>query len=518
MKRSWWWGIKLSTLLVVGLFLYRMVNALFVPGNLYYTCHVLLVLGLLAWIGLIGLLAMGDNSLEVGPSARIREMLALAGLSIIILGAFVLAGQGRLLSGGEPWSVFPFLQSRNVFALSFSAALIYLFPIWSLHILLNFRLPQRSPALLPLAAMLAGIGLVLLYRLGPDIAIKRNAVGFTYLFWNQYLSLAVSLFAFIMALFFFTPQRIERLTRKRYIYALGCVLLICVTAVIGKEMYGRKLSIDLGIMNFQTVELVKLMALFFMVSYFRFEGGFLEQGRNILGLPRGRYLLPYLIMWVLVLLPIFFQKDLGPTALLFALFLILFYAGTGSGISVLSGTVIMVLAGVASYKLGYPSMVRTRVDMWFEPFLYSQNMAESLWAVSSGGWFGVGAGSGMPFKIPVVWSDFNFSALAEEWGMIGAGAVLCCFGMLTLVCLKSAGRCREPYLQLLGTGIGALWFLQTMVIVGGNLALLPLTGITLPFISFGGSSLIMNFVALALILQISALSSQVDAPTKSRAL
>lgn len=492
-----------------------MGSALVDPGNLYYASHVAVVLGLLAWTTYTGALTI-DRRLEDARSIRIQELIALSGLSLLLIAAFVVAGQGRLLSGGKPWNVFPFLQGWSVLSFSFLAAFIYLLPIWITHILLNYKLPLRSPALLPLASMLVGIGLILLYRLGPDIAIKRSAVGFNYLFWTQYRSVVISLVAFVAALLFFTPQRLERLTRKRYIYVLGCVVLICITAVIGKEMHGRRLSINLGVMNFQTVELVKLMALFFMVSYFRFEGGFLEHGRSIFGLPRGRYLLPYLIMWVLVLLPIFFQKDLGPTSLLFALFLVLFYLGTGSGISVISGLAIMVMAGMASYNLGYPTMVQTRIDMWLDPFLYSQNMAESLWAVSSGGWFGAGAGSGMPYKIPVVWSDFNFSALAEEWGLIGAGAVLCCSGALTYVCLQSARRCREPYLQLLGAGIGALWFLQTMVIVAGNLALLPLTGITLPFISFGGSSLIMNFVALALMLQISAIGLQADAPTKSR--
>ncbi len=498
-----------------GFLLYRLGAELLRPDNLYRTCHIGWVLGLFAWSLYAGVLARSPRPGDAVAGRR-QEQLLLGGCSLLLFAAFVLAGQGRLLGGNPAWQVLPFLPLKSVLVQSVMAAGIVVTPLWLCHLLLQRLLPLRSPLLLPLVSMLSGIGLVLLFRLGPDIAIKRQAVGFTYLFWNQYISFIVSILAFVVSLFLLTPQRLERLTRKPYIYALGCVVLISVTALIGKEMHGRRLSINLGVMNFQTVELVKLLALFFMVSYFRLEGTFLERGRSMLGLPRARYLLPYLIMWVVVLLPIFLQKDLGPTALLFALFLIMFYLGTGSTLSVLTGLVLMAIAGGVSYHLGFPSMVRTRLDMWFEPFLYSQNMAESLWAVSSGGWFGSGAATSMAYKIPVVWSDFNFTALTEEWGLLGGATVLLCFGLLMYVCLRMAGRCREPYLQLLAAGIGGLWMMQTLVIVGGNLALLPLTGITLPFISFGGSSLIINFVALALMLHLSALALSADAPTRTK--
>ncbi|CAG37154.1 related to cell division protein (FtsW) [Desulfotalea psychrophila LSv54] len=497
--------LKVVLLCLAGLLLYRIGSALFIGHNFHFTCHVIVIVALLSWL-CATLYLWTEGEKPEAAAIRRNEAISLMGFSIILLALFVLAGQGRLLHGGEHWNTFPFLPGISVFSQSLLAVGLYLVPIWLIHLFLNIKIPLRASPLLPMVTMLVGTGLVLLYRLGPDIAIKSHKAGFTFLFWNQYISFLFSLIAFMVALLYLTPQRIERLTRFRYIYAFGSIVLICLTAVVGTEMHGRRLSINLGVMNFQSVELVKIMALFFMVSYFRFEGGFMERGRHLLGLPRGRYLAPYFIMWILVLLPIFLQKDLGPTALLFTLFLLLFYLGSGSGISALSGIIIMVAAGALSYSFGYPSMVRTRLDMWFEPFLYSQNIAESLWAAASGGWFGVGPGAGMAYKIPVVWSDFNFAAIVEEWGFFGALSVLVCFASLAYVSVRSAQRCNEPYLQLLGTGLGCLWLLQTMVIVGGNLALLPLTGITLPFISFGGSSLIMNFISLALIMQISSIS------------
>jgi cell division protein FtsW (lipid II flippase) len=435
---------------------------------------------------------------------RRAELLALAGAGALTFTGFLLIAQGRLLAGKTAVALFPFYFAETMTGQAVLAAAFVIAGFFILHRLLCFAVPERNPALFPLAAMLAAIGLMLLFRLGPDIAALRHKPGFTLLFWNQFRSFLVSLGVFGASLFVFTPKRLNELTRKRYLYALASIIFIAITAIFGTELHGRRLSLNLGIMNFQTVELVKLLALFFMVGYFRYEGRFLEQGRGRFNLPRGRYLLPYLFMWALVLLPIFFQRDLGPTMLIFSLFLVIFYLGTGSAMSVLSGLVLLTLAGAGAYFIGIPSMVRTRVDMWVDPFHHSQNISESLWAAASGGWFGKGFALGLAHRIPVVQSDFNFSVIAEEWGLIGVTAVLVTFAGLVGICLQVAQRQEKPWLQLLAAGLGALWMLQTLVIMSGNMALLPLTGITLPFISFGGSSLLMNFVMLALAIRLSA--------------
>ena len=495
--------------------LYRLTGLLLQPANLFHAAGALWTLLLLCWsvwTVMIGL--RNQNSTPL--SANRTERLALAGAGLLIGGGFLLAAWSRLLLGREPAALFPFPVPGGMIGQALLGAGLVITALSVLHLLLCRVLPQRNPALFPLAAMLSGIGLLLLFRLGPDIAVLRHRSGFSLLFWRQARSWLISLAVFAASLWFFTPRRLNELTQKRYVYGLASIVLIAVTALFGTEMHGRRLAINLGVMNFQTVELVKLLALFFMVGYFRFEGRFLEVGRGRFGLPRGRYLLPYLFMWVLVLLPIFLQRDLGPTMLIFSLFLVIFYLGTGSSILVTGGLILMGLAGAAAYFAGIPSMVRTRVDMWLDPFHHSQNIAESLWAAASGGLFGKGIGQGLAHRIPVVQSDFNFSVIAEEWGFVGVTAMLVIFAGLVAICLRIARRRRQPWQQLLAVGLGALWMLQTLVIISGNLALLPLTGITLPFISYGGSSLLMNFVMLALALRLS-IDREQEAEPETRA-
>ena len=493
-----------TILIFVALVFYRLAGRLLEPVNLFHMAHGLWILLLLGWAGFTVYGGLAGRQKNAGQGLAANELFNLAGCCVLLMAGFLLAGQGRLLAGNQVADLFPFHLTDSTALQSLAAGGMVVAGLGLALVAARFKVPGHNPALLPLAAMLAGLGLILLFRLGPDIAELRHRPAFTLLFWRQFRSFLISVFVFAAALWYFTPARLEELTRLRYVYGLASIILISITAVIGTEMHGRRLALNLGLMQFQTVELVKLLALFFMVGYFRYEGRFLEPGRNRFGLPRGRYLLPYLFMWVLVLLPIFLQRDLGPTMLIFSLFLVIFYLGTGSALSVLGGIVLMGAAGGLSYVAGVPSMVRTRVDMWLDPFHYSQNIAEALWAAASGGLLGKGTGMGLAHRIPVVQSDFNFSVIAEEWGLIGVLAVLVIFAGLAGICLQAARRQEHPWQQLLAAGLGSLWILQTVVIIGGNMALLPLTGITLPFISYGGSSLVMNCVMLALALRLSA--------------
>ena len=141
--------------------------------------------------------------------------------------------------------------------------------------------------------------------------------------------------------------------------------------------------------------------------------------------------------------------------------------------------------------------------MWFDPFHYSQNVSEALWAISEGGWLGTGIGNGLCHYIPVVQSDFNFCVIAEEWGFIGVFTIFAGFGLLVIHTITLAGKSEKPFIQLLIVGFATLWMFQLFIIAGGNLGILPLTGITLPFISFGGSSLLINFMVSGIILRFS---------------
>lgn len=486
---------------------YRLVQKITQPDILFKIAHCFFLLLVCCWTAWMAATLWKSGTAPPGDpppvAMRSRESFALLGVTALSITAFILVAQSRLLAGKPPVESIPWVYGFGHFVPAMAAGLAFVLLLWLFFGFLNKTVPGHDPWLFPLAAFLTAVGLVLLYRLAPDLDTIFIGKGYGRLFVRQFRSLAVSLLVFYISIRWFTFQRIERLTRKRYVWVLISIILITVTALFGTEIHGRRLSVNLGVMNFQTVELVKVLALFFMVGYFRSEMPFMESGKNILGLPRQRYLLPYLTMWLLTLLPIFMQKDLGPTALIFALFLAVFYLGTESGVSVMIGILIMTAAGIGSYYGEFPSMVKTRIDMWLDPFHHSQNMAEVMWALAGGGWLGSGTGRGLCHYIPVVQSDFNFVAIAEEWGFLGAGAVIACFGLLVWRTLTIARNAPTPYIQLLLAGIGALWMIQTFVIVGGNIGLLPLTGITLPFISFGGSSLVVNFLLLGVVVRFS---------------
>ncbi len=488
--------------LLIFMVVYRLARKVSRPEVMFDVAHYLHIgflvfcTALVAWEGRRYQAAIGLTPDRV-------ETTLLAGVTFFVVIGFVMVAWARVTGNKPDAMAIRWFQNAGNLEQALWAGALFAVPVWLVHIFLKGAAPGRDPILFPVACMLGGVGLIFLFRLGPDMVPVRGSKGFYFLFWNQVRSIIISFLVLLIAIKYFSRSRLDSLTRKRYIWVLLSVVLIVLTAVFGTEINGRKLSLNLGVMNFQTVELVKLMALLFMAGYFRYEMHFLEAGRGRFGLPRTRYLLPYLAMWFLVLLPIFLQKDLGPTALIFALFLAVFYLGTGSFFSVLAGVSLMATAGIAAYFLEYPSMVKTRVDMWLDPFHYSQNVAEGLWALCEGGWFGVGSGRGLGYYIPVVQSDFNFVVIAEEWGFAGAVGVLACFGILAMRSFSLARDMVDEYRQLFIAGLGTLWLIQTLIIVGGNIGALPLTGITLPFISYGGSSLVVNFLALGIVLRAS---------------
>lgn len=504
MQKRWLITANILFACLLLLIFFRLWQVLSQPENLFRLCHYLfLVLMIAATVyAASAFFNKEGNAAETKPgSASSIEAWALLGVSFLILAAFFMAGWAAVLARQPAAEMIPWTAGTGHVLQSFLCGMAFCGLLWLTHLFLRRAAPNRDPWLLPLAGFLTGAGLVLLFVLGPDIASLRQRTDFNFLFRRQLRSFMVSLLVFICAVRFFTHSRIESLTRKRYVFALLSMILICLTAVLGVESNGRKLAVNLGIMQFQTVELVKILALFFMVGYFRYEMGFLDAGQGRFKLPRTRYHLPYLLMWAITLLPIFIQKDLGPTALIFTLFLAVFYLGTGSWVSVVAGGVLMAGMGGLLYYLGIPSMVRTRIDMWLNPFGYSQNVAEALWAFAAGGAWGAGTGMGMGYHIPVVQSDFNFAALAEQWGLTGSACVLTSYVLLICRIFRLSRQSAEGYNQLLLAGIGSFWAIQTFIIVGGNLDLLPLTGITLPFVSYGGSSLLVNFMALGIVVK-----------------
>jgi cell division protein FtsW len=216
-------------------------------------------------------------------------------------------------------------------------------------------------------------------------------------------------------------------------------------------------------------------------------------------------------MWGFCMVLLVWQRDLGAASLFFLVFLAMLYVSTEEPTYPLLGLILLIAAGVIGYRMF--GVVRIRIDTWWNPWLDPDDRAfqivQSLLAVATGGVFGEGVGLGAPTYIPVVHSDFVFAAIAEEWGMVGSLGVLVCITVLVMRALRIAlENTRRPFRSLLAVGIGLLFAIQSILIMAGVVKLIPLTGITLPFVSYGGSSLLSSFIMIGLLLRVSDASSR----------
>jgi cell division protein FtsW (lipid II flippase) len=269
-----------------------------------------------------------------------------------------------------------------------------------------------------------------------------------------------------------------------------------------------------GSIYFQPSELLKLLLVAFLASYFA------DRGRLIsFQLERGAkrwiaYLAPMALMWSFCVVLLVWQRDLGAASLFFAVFVVLLYLATGDLRYVVGGLLLLVLAGIIGYWAF--DVVDLRVDTWIDPWSEADSrgfqIVQSLYAVAAGGVIGRGVGLGDPTFIPVVHSDFAFAAVAEEWGLVGVVSIVACFAILAYRGIKIAGRSKNPFQLYLAAGITVLLSVQAILIMAGVTKLLPLTGVTLPFISYGGSSLLVSAIMVGLLLNISAAVEEVDEP------
>jgi cell division protein FtsW (lipid II flippase) len=384
------------------------------------------------------------------------------------------------------------------------------------HAFLRWKLPQADPFILPVVALLSGIGLIMVFRLAPDLAATRNDAVTMLLNRNpdtqvarNVLALAklgvkqiyfIALGLLVMAVpFFVSRQGFTWLSSKKYLWVLLSALLICLTMLLGDKINGKRL----WLFGFQTVELVKLLMILFIAGYIN------ERGKGIAILGRdnimawAQYAAPFMVMCFFGLIPLVLQGDFGPTFLLFVVFLLMFhYSGNRIFVTLLF-ILLIGIVGYVSYTTGYPSVVRERFDMMFDPFGRSENLSRVLWAISSGGMFGSGIGYGQPQRIPEVQSDFSFAAICEEMGFVGAFSIILAYAVLLIRCFRIAAETENPYMKTLVIGIATMIGVQVFIIIAGNLGGIPLTGITLPLVSYGGSSLIINFLMIGIVLSIS---------------
>jgi cell division protein FtsW (lipid II flippase) len=369
----------------------------------------------------------------------------------------------------------------------------------SLHAFLVAARFRGDQLLLPLALGLTAIGLVEVERLAPAVLLV------------QQLTWAI-VAAGVFVLTILVPHDVSALGRYKYTWAVAGIALLAspLLPVVGREINGARIWIGLGPVNFQPAEIVKVVMAIFFAAY-------LEEHRELLATPPRRfgpialpplpYLAPILLMWALAMGVMVLQKDLGAALLFFGVFLAMLYMATGRAAYSLAGIVMLVAGGWAASRAF--AHVAARIDVWLSPFAEdlrfgpAYQIVQGLFALGNGGLLGAGLGNGMPQQIPVVWSDFVFDAFTEEAGFIGALALLAVYLVLVLRGMSIAMRAPTPFLQLLAAGLSFILAFQTLVIVGGNAKLIPLTGVTLPFLSYGGSSLVTNFAIVGLLMRVS---------------
>jgi len=364
-------------------------------------------------------------------------------------------------------------------------------------------MPTHDRLLLPLVSLLSGLGLALVARLAPPVFLTRQ-VGW----------LAISAVALIGV--GLVPRDLRWLRRYRYTWLLAGMAVLALTLVFGVNPSGTgaRLWLGAGGIYFQPSELLKLLLVVFLASYLDERRDALVAVEASLGrwrVPHPAYLGPVLLMWGFSVVLLVWQRDLGAALLFFAVFLSVLYAATGQLRFVVTGLLLLGVVSAAGYLLF--DHVSLRVDAWWAPWQdasgRSFQIVQSLLAFASGGVLGQGLGQGLPTAIPVVHTDFVFAAIGEEYGLAGSLGVTVCLALLVSRAFVIALRARRPFDQLLATGIGALFGLQSLVIMAGTLRLIPLTGVTLPFVSYGGSSLLVSMIMVGLLLHISGRSPQV---------
>jgi cell division protein FtsW (lipid II flippase) len=376
------------------------------------------------------------------------------------------------------------------------AVSLWLLLMAAAHLILHRFQPTRDPYLLPLLALLTGWGLVLLDRLAANFL------------WRQviWLAMATAVFLIIATL----PPNLRLLRRYRYTWLFGGLFLLAATLIFGVNPSGFGAALWLpipfvGTVFFQPSELLKLLLLVFLASYF-------DEREPLLGLSQGNgrfgslpYLAPLLLMWGFCIVLLVWQRDLGAATLFFILFLTQLYLATGEKWYVWSGLGMLLAAGVVAYFAF--DLVALRVEAWWNPWPDASDRAfqivQALYALANGGIIGQGVGQGFPDYIPVVHSDFAFAAIAEEWGLIGSLSIVAAFALLAQRGMRIAFLSERPFRRYLAAGITTLFSAQAFLIMGGVTKLLPLTGVTLPFVSYGGSSLLISSVMAGLLLYLS---------------
>ena len=384
---------------------------------------------------------------------------------------------------------------------SLSYALIFFGLYLAAHVIARISVPYADPYLLPMAMLLTAVGVTEIYRLDPDDAFRQGL----------WVVIAVSLFALTLFLLRYDYRRLES---YKYIFGVCALGLLALPAlpVIGQTVNGARLWVDLGPLSFQPGEIAKIMLIVFLAAYLRDKREVLAQGRL-------KDFGPLLLIWGGAMLVLFQTNDLGSGLLYFGIFLSMLYVATARAWFVLAGAVLFVGGAAAIYTV--VPHVRDRVSVWLDPWSHAQDegyqLIQSLYSIGNGSYGGTGLGEGTIATtdgaplIPYAKTDFIYSVLAQELGLVGAAALLLVFMLFCLRGFRIALMAQDGFSKLLAVGLTFGFALQTFIILGGILRLIPLTGITLPFVSYGGSSVVANFILLAGLMLV---SSRANAPPR----
>jgi cell division protein FtsW (lipid II flippase) len=422
--------------------------------------------------------------------ARNREMLALIPVALLLTAGFA--------------AVFAQENSKlGNLSLTYGA---YFFAVClATHFYLRIRLPHADPYLFPLMALLTAFGLVMIYRI--DESLARDQA-------NWFVA---GLVLFALTIQFLRDY--EVLERYRYIIATAGILLLLAPRLpgIGEQVNGAYLGVKIGPISFQPAEFAKLAIVVFLASYLRENREVLIVGaRRVLGvtLPPIKHFGPMLVVWGASMLLLVFIRDLGSSLMFFTAFLALLYVATGRFSFVVIGTILF-LAG-AWFIVATVPHVHDRVEIWLHPYHEAQGngyqILQSIFAQADGGLFGKGFGQGLitipgsnPPRalLPAAQTDTIYSLIVNELGLFGACGLIATYLLITARGFKVALLANDGFSKLLATGLTAVFAIQAFVIIGGVTRVIPLTGVTLPFVSYGGSSIVANFVLLALLLLVS---------------
>lgn len=412
------------------------------------------------------------------------------------LGLLVLAG--AIVAGG--FVLLSVADHRHLVRSDLRYPIIYIASTLALSLWAGRFAPRADQLILPVVSLVAGVGIILITRLDPSLGHKQ-------VIWILLGEVAA-------AVLFIWPS-LTTLRLYKYTFALAGLLLIAFTIVGGTDINGSGYRRWIGFhgIYFQPVELLKpLMAIFF-AAYLDEKRELLASARITFGrlrLPPFQYLAPLVAVWGLSLLLLIRQNDLGSALLFLGIFLAMIYVGTARTVYPISGLV-MFLGGVFLAFHVFPH-VRERTDVWLNPWAHANGtgyqLVQGLIAIATGGVGGQGLGQGNPGLVPVVTTDFILAAIGEELGLAGIVALLGLLVFLVFRGLAIALTARDGFYKLLAAGLMATLAIQTIVIVGGTTRLLPLTGVPLPFLSYGGSAALANYVIVGLLMKISAASAE----------